>query len=154
MHHAHYPAMVLSLVLAGLGILLAYTFYQWKKVDTDKLANKFNALYKFSLNKWYVDEFYHATFIGGTLKGAGLLSWFDYYIVDGIVNASASFTRLISRISGWFDSFVVDGLVNFTALFSGFIGLTFRRLQTGKVQTYVVFVVFAVLVLLLVFRPF
>lgn len=154
MHHAHYPAMILSLVLAGLGILLAYTFYQWKKVDTDKLANRFNALYKFSLNKWYVDEFYHATFIGGTLKGADLLSWFDYYIVDGIVNASASFTRLVSRISGWFDSFVVDGLVNFTALFSGFIGLNFRKLQTGKVQTYLVFVVFAVLFLLLVFRPF
>lgn len=154
MHHAHYPAMILSLVLAGLGILMAFTFYQWKKVDTDKLATKLNSLYKFSLNKWYVDEFYHATFIGGTLKGAGLLSWFDYYIVDGIVNASASATRFISRISGWFDTFVVDGFVNFTALFSGFVGLTFRRLQTGKVQTYVVFVVFAVLILLLLFRPF
>lgn len=154
MHHAHYPAMILSLVLAGLGILLAFIFYQWKKVNTNKLVEKLKPLYKFSLNKWYVDEFYHATFIGGTLKGAGILSWFDYYIVDGIVNASASFTKFISRISGWFDTFVVDGLVNFTALFSGFVGLTFRRLQTGKVQTYVVFVVFAVLALLLIFRPF
>ena len=154
MHHAHYPAMIMSLVLAGFGILLAFIFYQWKKVNTDKLAEKLNALYKFSLNKWYVDEFYQATFIGGTLKGAGLLSWFDYYIVDGLVNASASFTRLVSRITGWFDSFVVDGLVNFTALFSGFVGLTFRRLQTGKVQSYIVFVVFAVLALLLIFRPF
>ncbi|KUG26493.1 nadh-ubiquinone oxidoreductase chain l [hydrocarbon metagenome] len=154
MHHAHYPAMFLSLILACLGILIAFIFYQWKKVDLEKLTEKLNSLYKFSLNKWYIDEFYHATFINGTLRGADALSWFDYYIIDGIVNASASVTRFVSRLSGWFDTFVVDGLVNFSALFSGFIGLSFRRLQTGKVQTYIVFVVFAVLVLLLFFRPF
>ena len=154
LHHAHYPAMFLSLLMAGLGILIAFVIYQWKKVNPDKLADKFKPLYQFSLNKWYVDEFFNATFIGGTLQGSKVLAWFDFYIIDGIVNASASFTKLISRISGWFDTFVVDGFVNFTALFSGFVGLTFRRLQTGKVQTYIVFVVFAVLILLLIFRPF
>lgn len=154
MHHAHYPTMILSLVLAGLGILFAFLFYQWKKVNVEKLAESFRPLYKFSLNKWFVDEFYHATFIGGTLEGSKALAWFDYYIIDGIVNASASVTKVISNLSGWFDHYVVDGFVNFTAFFSGFVGLSFRRLQTGKVQTYLVFVVFAVLVLLLIFRPF
>ena len=62
--------------------------------------------------------------------------------------------RFISRMSGWFDANIVDGLVNFTAFISGFIGLSFKKLQTGKVQTYVVFVVFSIIILLLLFKPF
>ena len=154
MHDAHYPAMFLSLGLGGLGILFAFLLYQWKKIDPDLLANRLSPLYNFSLNKWYVDEFLQATFIKGTLIFSNMLAWFDNKIVDGIVNGSATLTRGISKLSGLFDTYVVDGLVNFTALLSGFIGLTFRRIQTGKVQTYVVFVVFSILVLFFIFRPF
>ncbi len=154
MHGAHYPAMILSLVLAGLGILFAFVIYQWKKVSADNLAGKLKGLYKGSLNKWYVDEFYHASFIGGTLGLGDLLNWFDKYIVDGIVNGSAVFTRVFSKISGYFDEYIVDGLVNATALISGFIGLNFKRLQTGKVQTYLVLVIFSVIILFFIIGPF
>ncbi|MHB8905964.1 MAG: NADH-quinone oxidoreductase subunit L, partial [Melioribacteraceae bacterium] len=154
MHWAHYPAMFLSLILAGLGILVAFMFYQWKKLNADKLADKLKGLYKFSLNKWFLDELYDMTAIAGTLMFSSILAWFDYNIVDGIVNGSATVTRFASRMSGWFDTFVVDGAVNFTAFFSGFVGLSFRRLQTGKVQTYIVFVVFAIIILLMFFKPF
>jgi NADH-quinone oxidoreductase subunit L len=154
MHWAHYPAMILSLIVAGLGILVAFMFYQWKKLNADKLANAIKPVYKFSLNKWYLDEAYDKTAIAGTQALSAVLAWFDNVVVDGIVNGSASVTRFTSRMSGWFDNVVVDGLVNFTALFSGFIGLSFKRLQTGKVQTYIVFVVFAVVILLLIFKPF
>lgn len=154
MHWAHYPAMGLSILLAGLGILVAFIIYQWKKLDADKMAEKIKPLYNFSLNKWYLDEAYDATAVNGTLNFSKLLSWFDNTIVDGAVNGSAWLGRFLSTLSGWFDTFVVDGLVNFTAFFSGFIGFTFRKLQTGKVQTYLVFVVFAVIILLLFFKPF
>jgi len=152
MHHAHYPAMFLSLALAGFGILLAFIFYQWKKINADKVAESIKPVYQFSLNKWYVDEIYNYSVISGTLLLSKILHWFDAYIVDGIVNGSAALTRLISRISGLIDTYIVDGLVNFTALFSGFMGLSLRRLQTGKVQTYIVFVIFSVFVLLWVFN--
>ncbi|NJD23758.1 MAG: NADH-quinone oxidoreductase subunit L, partial [Melioribacter sp.] len=154
MHWAHYPAMFLSLAVAGLGILIAFMFYQWKKLNADKLAEKLKPLYNFSLNKWFLDELYDMTAIAGTLNFSSILSWFDNKIVDGIVNGSATVTRFASRMSGWFDTFVVDGFVNFTAFFSGFVGLSFRRLQTGKVQTYIVFVVFAIIILLMFFKPF
>jgi NADH-quinone oxidoreductase subunit L len=38
------------------------------------------------------------------------------------------------------------------AYLSGFIGLVFRKAQTGKVQSYVLFAVFSVLILYFVFR--
>ncbi len=47
---------------------------------------------------------------------------------------------------------VIDGAVNLTAYLSGFSGLVLRKLQTGKVQTYVVFAVFGVMVFYFVFR--
>ena len=147
MHWAHYPAMALSILLGGLGILLAFVMFQWKKISADKLAEKFKSLYNGSLNKWYVDEIYDASFITGTLKLGSLLSWFDKWIVDGIVNGSATVTRIFSKISGYFDTYIVDGFVNATAFISGFIGLNFKRLQTGKVQTYIVLVIFSILVL-------
>ncbi len=154
MHWAHYPAMGMSILLAGLGILFAFLFYQWKKINADNLATKIKLLYNFSLNKWYLDEAYDATAVSGTLNFSKILSWFDNKIVDGAVNGSAWLGRFISRLSNLFDTFVVDGLVNFTAFFGGFIGFAFRKLQTGKVQTYIVFVVFAVIILLLFFKPF
>jgi len=154
MHWAHYPAMFLSLAVAGLGILIAFMFYQWKKLNADKLAAKIKPLYNFSLNKWFLDELYDMTAIAGTLSFSSILAWFDNKIVDGIVNGSATVTRFVSKMSNLFDTFVVDGFVNFTAFFSGFVGLSFRRLQTGKVQTYIVFVIFAIIILLMFFKPF
>ncbi len=154
MHSVHYPAMILSLTMAALGILFAFMFYQWKKWDPDKLAASIKPLYKLSYNKWYFDEIYDATFVGGTLLFSRFLAWFDNKIIDGIVNGSATITRGFSRFSGRFDSIVVDGLVNFMAYLSGFFGLIFRRFQTGKVQTYLVFVIFSLVILLFLFKTF
>jgi NADH-quinone oxidoreductase subunit L len=151
-HAAHYPAMILSLLVAGAGILLAFAFYYWKKFNADALAEKIKPLYNLSYNKWYFDEFYNGYLVGGTLLLSRFLAWFDSTMIDGIVNLSASATRAFSTISGKFDNVVVDGLVNFMAYLSGFIGLVFRRFQTGKVQTYVVLVVFSLIILLFLFR--
>ena len=153
-HSAHYPAMFLSLTLDAIGILLAFMMFQWMRISADNLANKLKLLYKGSYNKWYFDEIYDATFINGTTRSSDILAWFDNKIIDGIVNGSATLTRLFSRISGLFDTYIVDGLVNATAFFSGFIGLNFKRIQTGKVQTYIVLVVFSIIVLFFIIGPF
>lgn len=154
MHSVHYLAMFLSLGVAALGILLAFTMYQWKKIDPDKMAERLGPLYRLSLNKWYFDEINQATFVNGSLLFSRFLSWFDAKIVDGIVNGTAAVTRVFSNFGGKFDSVVVDGMVNLTAAASGFFGLIFRRLQTGRVQTYLVFVIFSVIILIMIFRPF
>lgn len=154
MENAHYPAMFLSLFLAGSGILLAFGMYQWQKISADKLAEKIKPLYLLSLNKWYFDELYDVTFIAGTIGISKFLAWFDLFFIDGIVNGSASLTKGLSKFSGKFDSIVVDGLVNLMAYISGFIGLIFRRFQTGKVQTYIVLVIFSLVILLFLFKSF
>jgi NADH-quinone oxidoreductase subunit L len=153
-HHAHIPTMILSLLMAISGLLLAFLMYQWKKISADKLAERLKPLYKLSYNKWYFDEFYNGVFVAGTLALSRVLAWFDANVIDGIVNGTAAITKSISKFSGTFDNVVVDGVVNFTAYFSGFFGLILRRFQTGKVQTYIIFVVFSLIILLFLFKTF
>jgi len=154
LHHVHGNAVILSLIMAISGILLAFTMYQWKKISADKLAERFKPLYNFSLNKWYFDELYDKTFVAGTLALSRTVAWFDRVIIDGIVDGSASLTIAVSNFVGKFDNIVVDGLVNFVAYLSGFIGLILRKFQTGKVQTYIIMVIFSIVILLFIFKSF
>ena len=152
MHHAHTPAMGLSLLVASIGILLAFTVYAWRKIDADRVATALAPLHRFLVNKWYFDELYNGLVVGGTLAWCAVLRWFDNTIIDGVVNGSGWITRGTSFLSGKFDSVVVDGLVNLTAYLSGFAGLMLRKFQTGRVQTYLIFVVMSVMLLYFIFR--
>jgi NADH-quinone oxidoreductase subunit L len=154
MHTAHYPAMILSLIMAGAGIFFAFMFYHWNRVNVSEIVEKYKKLYSWSLNKWYFDEFYDKTFVAGTLALSRFLGKFDLKIIDGIVDGSAYITKGFSFFIGKFDNVVIDGLVNFFAYLSGFIGLVFRRFQTGRVQTYLVFVIVSLVILLFVFKSF
>jgi len=152
LHHAHSPAMLLSLLVAGLGILVAFLTYYWKKIDADAVANRLRPVHRFLLNKWYFDELYNGFVVGGTLRLTRVLRWFDDTIVDGAVNAAGWLTRGTSYISGKFDNIVIDGSVNLSAYLSGIAGLVLRKFQTGKVQTYIVYVVLAVVIFYFVYR--
>ncbi len=152
LHHSHGTAVILSILMAISGILLAFTMYQWKKISADKLAERFKPLYTFSLNKWYFDELYDKTFVAGTLALSRMVAWFDRVVVDGIVDGSATVTKAVSTFVGHFDNIVVDGLVNFMATLSGIIGIFFRKFQTGKVQTYIIMVIFSIVILLFLFN--
>ncbi|HLB00816.1 MAG TPA: hypothetical protein VJO14_05475, partial [Bacteroidota bacterium] len=54
--------------------------------------------------------------------------------------------------AGGFDRYVVDGMVNGTAYLSGFFGLLLRKFQSGRVQTYIIFVLIGVMVLFYMLR--
>jgi NADH-quinone oxidoreductase subunit L len=152
LHHVHLQAMGLSLLMAGLGILLAFATYRWKRIDADRVAQRLRPIHQFLMNKWGFDDLYNNVVVGGTHLLTRLLRWFDDTIIDGAVNVSGEATKVTSFASGRFDNRVVDGLVNTTAYVSGVGGLLLRKLQTGKVQTYIVFAVMSVMVFYFVFR--
>lgn len=154
MHQAHVPAMALSLLLGGFGILMAFVTYQWKKINADKVAQAIKPLYNGSLHRWYIDEIYAHSAIGGTMLLSRGLAWFDLTVVDGLVNGFAWLGRLSGVLSSWFDATVVDGLVNLTALLSGLLGAGFRKFQNGRVQTYILYLICSIVLLLILFRPF
>jgi NADH-quinone oxidoreductase subunit L len=103
------------------------------------------------VNKWYIDEFYEFAFVGSFMLFARTCAWFDTNIIDGIVNTVGRSTVVVSKIGGWFDKYIVDGIVNLTAGITQIIGMGFRSVQTGKIQTYLawtlagVVIVFAII---------
>ncbi|MEK9137176.1 MAG: NADH-quinone oxidoreductase subunit L, partial [Bacteroidota bacterium] len=153
-HHAHMPAMILSMLVAGIGIAVAFATYYWKKISVDKIAVSLSPVHRFLLNKWGFDDLYMSVVVNGTLAMTTMWKWFDDNIIDGVVNGAGSITKVTSFISGKFDNVVIDGLVNLTAYLSGFSGLVLRKFQTGRVQTYIVFAVFGVMIFYFAFRLF
>jgi NADH-quinone oxidoreductase subunit L len=151
-HHVHLTAMLLSLTVAGLGILIAFATYYWKKISADVVAARLAPLHAFLLNKWYFDELYQAVVVNGVLALTNALRWIDNTIIDGAVNGAGWVTRGASFVSGKFDTYAVDGLVNASAYLSGFLGLVLRKFQTGKVQTYIIFTVVGVMIFYFVYR--
>lgn len=147
-HHEHYPAMILSLLIAGCGILFSFCLYQFKLLSPDSLERQFKPLHKFSLNKWYFDELYQATAIGGTVILGKFLALFDNKVVDGVVNLTAGVTRVGGYFTGYFDLYVVDGLVNLIANVTGFFGAALRKFQTGRIQTYLIFAIIGLMALI------
>jgi proton-translocating NADH-quinone oxidoreductase chain L len=150
-HHetAHQVAFGASLLIALVGIGLAFLFYYWERLDAKAWARQAAPVYEFLRNKWYFDEIYHAAFVRPTLALARSAAGFDRIIIDGIVDGSARVTAGLSRIGGIFDNSVVDGLVNAVAGITYLIGDWGRTIQTGRLRTYLMVLAVGIVVLFL-----
>ncbi|UCD86191.1 MAG: NADH-quinone oxidoreductase subunit L [Deltaproteobacteria bacterium] len=154
--HAHHSVglelglMVISVVVALAGIFIAYQMYIRHPEHPKALAERFPRLYNLLLNKYYVDEIYHAVFVRSLLGLNNLLARFDLGIIDGAVNGSAWLTKITAKWSGWWDNTFVDGAVNTTAsaVISG--GSVLRKTQTGRIQNYLLIAIIVIVVIMVV----
>jgi len=105
----------LSLILAGLGILLAYAMYIRPWVSAEKIGAMFKPFYKLFCAKYWFDELYEDIIVRKLLLG-GLFRGFEV-----------------------FDSRGVDGAVNGVADGIRTGGGAIRRVQTGQLQFYGLF---------------
>ena len=107
-----HPLPWVSLILAGLGILLAYATYSAKWLSAERIGSMFKPLCTLFYRKYWFDELYERAIVGKVLINgffAGLQQ-FDIHGVDGAVNGIA-----VGTIAG---------------------GRTMRRVQTGQLQLY------------------
>ena len=143
--------MLLSIAIAGAGILAARHFYLTNPAVPSRLAERWRGLYSLLLNKYYVDEVYDATVVRGTSRSAQGLWVFDDRVVDGIVNAWGWLTQIAAWFSHMLDKYVVDGLVNFVGWTASEGSFSLRRLQTGLVQNYALMMLVGLFVFLTVY---
>ena len=149
-HMAHSYAMYSSVAVGTLGIFLGFVVYFFGWIDPARVANSVKPLYNFLLNKWYFDELYDKTVIGGSIALAKFLAWFDLHVVDGLVNLAAQLGVFVSFLVGKFDNYVVDGAVNGLASATIGGGSILRRMQTGKLYHYVFVLAGGALVIFLI----
>jgi NADH-quinone oxidoreductase subunit L len=136
--------MALSVVIGLLGIFVAYRFYVKAPEIAENLARRWAGPHKVLYNKYYVDELYDATAISGTMAAARGLWVFDANVVDGAVNGTGWLTMFSSWFSHLIDKYVVDGAVNLVGAVLEESSFVLRRVQTGLVQNYALFMLFGV----------
>ena len=120
-----HPLPWLSLILAGLGILLAYAIYSARWLSAERIGSLFSPLYTLLNRKYFFDELYEGVFVRRGLM-AGLfagLQYFDTRAVDGTVNGVAGAT-----VAG---------------------GRAIRQAQTGQLQLYGLFIGIGILAIVL-----
>jgi NADH-quinone oxidoreductase subunit L len=115
--------MIVSVVVAILGITLAWVMYVRSPGLPEKVGASVKALYTGAYHKWYVDELYDRV----------------------IVRPLMGFSQFLWRI--W-DTWVIDGLVNLVGATVSGTGALLRLFQTGYVGTYAFWLVIGVLALL------
>ena len=135
-HAAHNSAVVLSLLVASLGILGAWFLYVRRRDLPAKITGVLGAVYVTVRHRYYVDEGIKATFIRGTMALAAVQKWFDEHVIDGLVNFVGHANRTGGAFSAWFDRIFVDGAVSGIALVSqSFLEAEVTR-YTPQLQMY------------------
>ncbi|MEI6186843.1 MAG: proton-conducting transporter membrane subunit, partial [Dehalococcoidia bacterium] len=109
-----HPLPLISLAVAILGIMLAYSMYCAKWISPAKVGMAFKPIYIMLSRKYWMDELYENVIVK-TILYNGIFKWM-----------------------AMFDSSVVDGTVNGTAQGTAAAGGMLRRLQTGQTQLYVI----------------
>jgi NADH-quinone oxidoreductase subunit L len=120
-------------ILAVIGLLVAWWFYIRRPDAPKKLAERVHGLYTLLLNKYYVDEIYAILFIRPFLWISTNVLWHvvDERVIDGTVNGFADVARevggqareLQSGNARSYATWVVIGAVGFTALMLGVWGM-------------------------------
>jgi NADH-quinone oxidoreductase subunit L len=129
--------MVLSVGLAILAWFIAKTRYGAAKPADWEAREAKTIGYTLTQNKYYVDEIYQATVIRFFLGLRMLLGAFDKYVVDGFVNFGGVLIRSVAWINGKIDYIFVDGAVRGISEGLLVVGNRVRKVQTGKIQNYV-----------------
>ncbi|MDP6991069.1 MAG: NADH-quinone oxidoreductase subunit L, partial [Candidatus Marinimicrobia bacterium] len=151
-HHAHYLAMGLSLAVAALGIGLSYLTYLKQKLSAETWANKMGFLYKLSLNKYYFDENYNRFLYQPFLKLSRAVAYVDWDLYDKyFINGFGRVTNILSRITGRMDYDGLDQtLVDGVGRSAQGLGKQLKKVQTGRLQNYMLFALIGVIVILII----
>jgi NADH-quinone oxidoreductase subunit L len=120
----------ISLILAGLGILLAYAIYSARWLSAERFGAMFKPLYNLFLRKYWLDELYEQ----GIVKLA---------LIKGLF---AGFQAV--------DSYGVDGAVNGLAKGAMATGKAVRKAHSGQLQLYGLFIGIGVIVIIACFYFF
>ncbi|MBN2496637.1 MAG: NADH-quinone oxidoreductase subunit L [Deltaproteobacteria bacterium] len=152
-HGVEWGLMGASIGIALLGLAFAWWLYRGRKSELPaRLMAAMPRAHKLVYNKYYVDEIYDTTAVRGFLGLSRLSGWFDSKVIDGLVNLCGAAARGFAWIDGAIDRYAVDGAVNGLAWLVTRAGGKLRRVQTGRLTTYLAGLVAGVLIFVILTR--
>jgi NADH-quinone oxidoreductase subunit L len=121
--------MVVSVLVAGAGILIAHAFYVRAPGTPAALSARLGGIYTLVANKYYVDELYERAFVrpGYALADKLMFRLIDMGVIEGIVNGLGVTARLIGAVTRLAQSGVVRTYAFFMLI--GFIYLVYELVK-------------------------
>jgi NADH-quinone oxidoreductase subunit L len=125
--HAHLDMTVaiLSVIVAVVGIAIAWMFYKNESALPEKISSALGVLYRGAVKKFYIDEIY-------------------LFITKTII------FNLISRPIAWFDRHIIDALMDLTATITNKVSDEMKGLQSGQLQHYAYIFLSGIILIVLV----
>lgn len=159
LHQATYISLataVLSVVLALGGIWFGWLGY--KKAITGGTLSTATApnsgFGKLAYHQFYLDAFFEKVIINPFMQLSGGAAAFDKNFIDYSLNALAKIMVVLAKLIGWVDRWLVDGTVHLLVKLAGLVGRLGRFMQNGKVQSYYIFSLLGLILLVLYILAF
>ncbi len=143
--------MLASLAAAFGGWLGARALYRDLGATSQPLVRlraRFAAVHALAYDCFRVDELYDRTVVRSFGRLAHAAAWLDVNVVDGLVAAIAAVARTAAALSGLIDRYLVDGAVDGVANLLLGSGRALRRMQTGRINNYVLGVAVGIVLLI------
>ena len=136
----HVPATLWAFGSALTGFLLATVFYGLRRLNPDDVRKQFPAIYRFLVHKWWFDELYAMLFVRPTLQISQWVAALDKQGIDRAVDGMAWLAGRVARLDGWIDRVFIDGFVDGLASLTYAAGLRLRRVESGNLRQYVLWI--------------
>ncbi|MHB1843865.1 MAG: NADH-quinone oxidoreductase subunit L [Deltaproteobacteria bacterium] len=143
LHFTEYGTGLESLfMLLSVGVATAgWLFARWMYVTgenplPERMLELFPGVHRVIFNKYYVDELYRGTVVRAAMVLKDLFYWFDRVVIDGAVTVAAWVVRFVANVDGAIDKYLVDGAVNLVANLLLAMGRRLRRVQSGRIENY------------------
>jgi NADH-quinone oxidoreductase subunit L len=141
----HTPVVHNQYVAWGSAIVIPVTLlasWQWfqKRKPNNSLSIFSNGYFFDSLNEWLIAK--------PSVVLATAIERVDKRFIDGALHLAAYATTAVAYLTGWVDANLIDGTVNAAGRVSTVTGRVARSISNGKIQTYILWPVLALIVFL------
>ncbi|HYC84393.1 MAG TPA: NADH-quinone oxidoreductase subunit L [Chryseosolibacter sp.] len=130
---------VSSIVVLLAAILVAWLFRNsQRRTNSTLLENVFN-----------IDRGYRFVYNRSLIPAAAMAGYIDKKIIDRFLHLNAFGHVTLAHVIQWIDANVIDGAVSLTTGIVRSGGFFVRKIQGGKVQVYVFWAIFAIIIFLI-----
>jgi NADH-quinone oxidoreductase subunit L len=129
-------------------LVITAAFISWLIFRTNA-ETKETGVKNFLRQMFYLDDIYNNTIGFSVKKFSAITQKTDVKLIDGTIHFAAYVHVTLSHVAGWVDKFFIDGTVNTIARVARFVGSFVRSFQGGKIQLYVFWAIFGIIIFLI-----
>jgi NADH-quinone oxidoreductase subunit L len=140
----YFPEASVSITIISLAVIsfaLIFSYLHYRKSTLGKLSAFFSPQYYLD----FVSD--KAVFLLSILYT--FTNWIDKHIIDQIIHLFTYLQVTIAHLAGWTDRVFIDGAVNGAAYSAKGIGAVARIMINGKIQSYLLWAMAALLIFIL-----